>query len=548
MSFAFDFSIDVQDAAGPENDNDNDNHHLNTHRREQQQQQQHQPHRSLREPLVWMDASTLQELLQQQSDRELTCREINLLQQRHPAQEQSEEEDEQEEAMHHSIDSSREGGGSRGTSSSSSSSKNILRWVVDVEEEEEEEVESNQILSAERTCSSSRVVKPGVYEGGLQVWECSLDLVRYLHHSLSSTASSSSCLAQEEEAEKDVQFLQSLFSSSLFAGGGGFEAIQGSHTTGNPAQATDSSSIAMVIGDDDNNNNNYNGTVPERRINSRPKILELGCGHALPSLYLLRHWCLSGPVVLPVSSSTVTTTTPPPRPMTTTTTRMPQFYLCDYNAHVIPTVTVPNLVLNAMNALLHESVVATTTTTTTQPTMQQPPPRNRVHQPTSSIEEIAQLLSQIVHCGTGDWLGLLSLAEQQAEVVEMADDNGQSCDSANQPKNRDDAVLGTSTYGDSFDLILAAETLYTPESAQETCQLIAHLLKPETGVAFVATKRYYFGVGGGSEAFLQAAAATTRTTNSGANEELQVDIVQVYDNGVSNIRELLRVRRVLCHG
>ena len=66
--------------------------------------------------------------------------------------------------------------------------------------------------------------------------------------------------------------------------------------------------------------------------------------------------------------------------------------------------------------------------------------------------------------------------------------------------------------------------------------LIAKHLRPQTGVAFIATKRYYFGVGGGSDAFraeLEAMKLRDATFN--------VEVVQVYDDGASNIRELLKV-------
>ena len=89
-----------------------------------------------------------------------------------------------------------------------------------------------------------------------------------------------------------------------------------------------------------------------------------------------------------------------------------------------------------------------------------------------------------------------------------------------------------------FDLILAAETLYSEEAARETALFVARHLCPDTGVALVATKRYYFGVGGGTDAFQEAC----KKSVLGTGMELRVDVAQVYDNGSGNIREMLQVK------
>ena len=53
------------------------------------------------------------------------------------------------------------------------------------------------------------------------------------------------------------------------------------------------------------------------------------------------------------------------------------------------------------------------------------------------------------------------------------------------------------------------------------------------GVALVAAQRYYFGVGGSTTAFLELVAA---------DGELAGEVVREFDDGASNIRELLRIR------
>ena len=96
-----------------------------------------------------------------------------------------------------------------------------------------------------------------------------------------------------------------------------------------------------------------------------------------------------------------------------------------------------------------------------------------------------------------------------------------------------------------FDLMLAAETTYTPEAAKNTAVLMARHLKIETGIGLVATKRYYFGVGGGVDSFRQAADSLKVDAGPGKLGKLVVDNVKVYDNGKGNIREILQVKCVL---
>ena len=60
--------------------------------------------------------------------------------------------------------------------------------------------------------------------------------------------------------------------------------------------------------------------------------------------------------------------------------------------------------------------------------------------------------------------------------------------------------------GETFDLILAAECTYTAEAAAAVAATVAALLA-DGGTALVCGKRYYFGTGGGSDAFTFAAAS-----------------------------------------
>jgi hypothetical protein len=84
-----------------------------------------------------------------------------------------------------------------------------------------------------------------------------------------------------------------------------------------------------------------------------------------------------------------------------------------------------------------------------------------------------------------------------------------------------------------FDLILTAETCYTEKVCGEVAALLSTLLKRHRGVALVASKRFYFGTGGGADCFKRDAEKLG----------LAVKVVAVEDDGRSNIREVMEVRR-----
>jgi predicted nicotinamide N-methyase len=135
-------------------------------------------------------------------------------------------------------------------------------------------------------------------------------------------------------------------------------------------------------------------------------------------------------------------------------------------------------------------------------------------------EQLSLWLSEHAPLGAGDWNSLSHLLDDAASGKEMW-------------------FLPHGLPSDGmFDCILAAETTYSPAAAMDTARFIAKHLKKGTGVAYVATKRYYFGIGGGSDAFREGIRSYSKT-----QDEFQVDTLQVYDNGAGNIRELLRVRR-----
>jgi predicted nicotinamide N-methyase len=162
--------------------------------------------------------------------------------------------------------------------------------------------------------------------------------------------------------------------------------------------------------------------------------------------------------------------------------------LSDFNQFVLNDVTIANIVLNTRDA-----------TGSTEET----------------IEDLASWLSEHAALGAGDWN---IMSEQILQASEK------------QP-------LAVPSDG-RFDVILAAETTYSEAAAKDTARLLVRHLRVGTGVAYIATKRYYFGVGGGSDCFRDALAAQS------SPDHFKVETIEVYDSGEGNIRELLQVQRL----
>ena len=84
----------------------------------------------------------------------------------------------------------------------------------------------------------------------------------------------------------------------------------------------------------------------------------------------------------------------------------------------------------------------------------------------------------------------------------------------------------------SHTLILTSDTLYHTSSIPALLRVIQHTLAAD-GVALVASKRYYFGVGGGTVELMR------RVERDGT---MECEVVIVLEDGHSNIREVVRLR------
>lgn len=84
-----------------------------------------------------------------------------------------------------------------------------------------------------------------------------------------------------------------------------------------------------------------------------------------------------------------------------------------------------------------------------------------------------------------------------------------------------------------FDLILSAETIYSTDATPRLWRLIQQQLRHPSGVALIASKSYYFGVGGSVADFCALVQADRRFT---------CEPVRTFEDGQSNRREVLQVR------
>ncbi|CAL4065763.1 unnamed protein product [Meganyctiphanes norvegica] len=159
------------------------------------------------------------------------------------------------------------------------------------------------------------------------------------------------------------------------------------------------------------------------------KILELGCGAALPAIY--------------------------------TATYGAQITIQDYNEEVIDLVTAPNVILNLTN---HDVGTIEGDNISKESSLE-------VNVPESILKEMATKASLY----SGDWGSFNTMI------------------SATSDKNKNSE--------EKFDLILSCETIYNPDCHQKLLNALTNNLK-QTGTILLAAKNHYFGVGGGTQQFI----------------------------------------------
>lgn len=93
--------------------------------------------------------------------------------------------------------------------------------------------------------------------------------------------------------------------------------------------------------------------------------------------------------------------------------------------------------------------------------------------------------------------------------------------------------------GRQYDVILSTDTVYATEQVHSLARCVLAVLAPG-GVALVAGKTYYFGVGGGMREFEKAVkeAADSRKMS------VDVSVARTIRDGFSNVREIMSIRIV----
>ncbi|MEW5310908.1 MAG: hypothetical protein WDW38_002662 [Sanguina aurantia] len=89
-------------------------------------------------------------------------------------------------------------------------------------------------------------------------------------------------------------------------------------------------------------------------------------------------------------------------------------------------------------------------------------------------------------------------------------------------------------FGGHYDVILTSESIYSLESQERLLECIKQLLQPPHGVAYIAAKTYYFGVGGGTTSFL----ALVKREGLFECES----VFRVEEPGSGNVREILQLK------
>jgi hypothetical protein len=83
-----------------------------------------------------------------------------------------------------------------------------------------------------------------------------------------------------------------------------------------------------------------------------------------------------------------------------------------------------------------------------------------------------------------------------------------------------------------FDMIVSADTIYNIENYESFYSVIKNHLK-NPGICFVCSKKYYFGVGGGTSQFIDFV---------NKKGEFDISVAKEINDKVSNIRQILEIR------
>ena len=90
---------------------------------------------------------------------------------------------------------------------------------------------------------------------------------------------------------------------------------------------------------------------------------------------------------------------------------------------------------------------------------------------------------------------------------------------------------GDFKYNKKFNIIISGDTLYNNENYEKIYNLLKNYLD-KNGVAYFASKRFYFGVGGSSSEFKQFVID---------KNEFEISQIKEINDGITNIRVILKI-------
>ncbi|EIW66165.1 hypothetical protein TREMEDRAFT_35357, partial [Tremella mesenterica DSM 1558] len=213
------------------------------------------------------------------------------------------------------------------------------------------------------------------------------------------------------------------------------------------------------------------------------RVLEVGCGTALPSAYILRN-LLSNPSSSSSSSTSAILIT--------------TIHLQDYNHLVLSLVTLPNLILATIPYL----------------------PRSILQRSGSSMDEEAEVdFTQSANLDLTPELLIAFLDLLRENGVEVRFSSGDWSGLAEQLTDEK-----------KYDLVLTAETIYSEGSVMPLLDVLRNSTRPRSdevlaavdneslgrgeSVILLAAKVLYFGVGGGLQSFIELVEGTGGWSNS----------------------------------
>eukprot|EP01018_Ginkgo_biloba_P032653 Gb_16138 [translate_table: standard] len=212
------------------------------------------------------------------------------------------------------------------------------------------------------------------------------------------------------------------------------------------------------------------------------RVLELGCGHGLPGIFA----CLKGASVI---------------------------HFQDFNAEVLRYLTIPNVYANLQHARERHGRHCDGPVTPTRSTTLSPD----VHFYAGDWGELHTVLS-VVGPDQLDTTCEINFSFSEDDFLDRCNNHNGSGD--NQETQRDsnqsqqvrrtrklsgsracERASDTDPSEGGYDIILMAETVYSQASMRKLYDLIKKCLRPPYGVVYLAAKKHYYGLGGGTRQF-----------------------------------------------